>query len=71
MENLTDKQIAYLTEQSGLTPYHWQRREAAHREAEEMSKRPYSYEEKLEQTARNKAIRENDRKIKASQETLF
>ena len=65
MENLTDRQKAYLEERQQLTPYHIQRNLAAIAEAEEMSKHPYSYEEKLAQTARNKAIRENDRKIKA------
>ena len=60
MENLTDRQKTHSKEPSGLTPYHIQRNLVVIAAVEEMSKRPYSYEEKLAQTARNKAIREDN-----------
>ncbi|WP_157097925.1 hypothetical protein [Niabella ginsenosidivorans] len=60
MEHLTDKQIPFLTDDSTLTPYHWQRSMAALQEAEEMLKHPYSYEQALEQVRKGEEMRRRE-----------
>lgn len=45
-----------------LTDYHWQRSKAAQKEAKEMSKHPYSYEEAKKQVETKYARRERSNK---------
>lgn len=53
---------SFSQEDNTLTPYHWERRKAAVKAVEEMSKPPYSSQEVSQQIEKNKAIAEQRKK---------